>query len=212
MDARENDGRKTVLSKRVLVGEHGHYSLRNWHDARGKPRLFACTVVKVSSELIELAGPITGTVGEWVSAFFEHLGTFEGPITHTSKGQFTMWIVATIDSRQKIASKIAWASDTNRANNRRHERFVPRHPHSVLHFAEHRTIPCEIIDYSLSGVAVCAEIRPKPGSIIKVGEIVTRVLRPTAEGFQRRVLTHSEHHNGYGTIPKGIEDIRNRQP
>jgi hypothetical protein len=171
-------------AKPALVGKHGRYTLRSWRDARGRPRQFPCTVVKFSPARIRLAGAVTGSIGEWVNAYFDHtVGNFEGPITDAAEGQFTMWIVATAESRQKIARRVAWAKDRNSINRRRHARLVPANPHAVLHFADGRIAACQIIDYSLSGAAASGEIIPQIGSVIKIGEVFGRVLRHTAEGF-----------------------------
>ncbi|HTT46818.1 MAG TPA: PilZ domain-containing protein [Pseudolabrys sp.] len=182
-DPGTTDALKPLGAKPVLVGTHGRYTLRSWRDASGRPRQFACTVVKFSAERIRLAGPVTGAVGEWVNANFDHFGGVEGPITEASQGQFTMWIVASAESRQKIARKVAWANDKNSVNRRRHERHVPRDPDSILHFADGSIAACQIIDYSLSGVAATGEIVPKVGAIVKIGDIHGQVLRHTGDGF-----------------------------
>jgi hypothetical protein len=95
----KSDPVKYPAAKPSLVGKQGQYTLRGWRDARGKARQFPCTVLNFSSELIRLAAPVTGTVGEWAYADFGHFGNFEGPITETAEGQFTMWIVATAEGR-----------------------------------------------------------------------------------------------------------------
>lgn len=183
VEQRKSGNVKHPAAKPSLLGQQGQYTLRGWRDARGKARQFSCTVVKFSSEMIRLAAPVTGTVGEWVYADFGHFGNFEGPITETAEDQFTMWIVATAERRQKIARKIAWAKDKNSVNKRRHERMLPSNPHSIIRFVDGRVAACQVVDYSLSGVAVSAEMSPKVGTIVKIGEILGQVLRHTAEGF-----------------------------
>jgi PilZ domain len=172
----------------AIVGKQGQYTLRSWRDASGKPREFQCVVKKIASEFIELTAPITGSVGEWVVAYFDSFGQFEGPITHTYQNYFVMWIVATAEKRKKIASKIAWAKDKKSHNRRRHERFVPRNPDAILHFSDGRSMPCKIIDYSISGVAVSADSSVEVGAVIKVGNIIGQVIRRFSEGFTVKFL------------------------
>lgn len=187
-ESREGAGVDAPALKRPIAGTEGEYTLRTWRDASGKSRQFPCKVLKLSAEFIKLAGPVTGTVGEWVSAYFDKFGQFEGPITDISDRHFVMWIVATAEHRRKIASKIAWANDRKSQNRRRHERFVPRESDSFVRLADGRSAPCQIIDYSVSGVAVSAEIIPRVGAVIKVGNILGQVVRQFAEGFTVKFL------------------------
>jgi hypothetical protein len=61
--------------------------------------------------------------------------------------------------------------------------MLPSNPHSIIRLVDGRVAACQVIDYSLSGVAVSAEKSPKVGAIVKIGEILGQVLRHTAEGF-----------------------------
>jgi len=174
--------------KHALVGTQGQYSLRSWRDASGKPREFPCTVLKFSAEIIKLSGPVTGSVGEWVVVHFANIGQFEGPITEVNERQFSMWIVTDVEHRKKIETKVAWAKDKKRVNKRRHERIVPRNPHSVLRFSDGRSAPCRIIDYSLSGVAASSEMIPTLGAVVKVGNILGQVIRQSSDGFAAKFI------------------------
>ena len=185
---RKGDLVEPVAVKQALVGKQGQYTLRSWRDASGRPRQFPCTVLKFSAEFIKLAGPVTGSIGEWVIAYFENFGQFEGPVTETSERQFAMWIVANAEHRKKIENKIAWAKDKKSINKRRHERLAPRNPQSILRFSDGSSAPCQIIDYSLSGAAASAEISPKLGAIVKVGNIPGQVIRQSSEGFAVKFL------------------------
>jgi hypothetical protein len=188
VEPREDKGIQPGAGAQAIVGKQGLYTLRSWRDASGKPREFSCVVKKIASEFIELNAPITGSVGEWAVAHFDSFGQFEGPITHTYTNYFAMWIVATAEKRKKIASKIAWAKDKKNLNRRRHERFVPRNPDSILRFADGRSMPCKIIDYSISGVAVSTDANVEVGAVIKVGNIIGQIIRRFPEGFTVKFL------------------------
>ena len=171
------------FSERAIVGMSGKYTLANWRDADGEPRVFTCTVLKMSARAIELSAPVTGTPGEWVCAHFDRLGKFEGPIIRTGRRSLVMRIVATADEISKVADKIAWIEDKNTADARRHERLVPADPNSSVMLSDGSVLPCEIIDYSVSGAAVNAEHDPNVGAVVKVGNIVGNVVRRFAGGF-----------------------------
>ena len=175
--------------ERAIVGMQGQYTLGGWRDDSGRPREFTCRVLKMSSGTIKLTGPVTGSVGKWVVVHFESFGQFEGPVIHAGERNFTVRIVTTEEDRKKISSKIEWVVDKKSPDKRRHDRFVPRNPHSTLSFADGHVIPCQIIDYSASGVAASADVIPELGVVLKVGKILGRVVRRLPEGFAVKFLT-----------------------
>lgn len=169
--------------ERAIVGMEGKYALGSWRDSKGNYREFSCRVLNMSSGTIDLVGPVTGSVGDWAIVHFGRLGKFEGPVIRTDERRFTMRIVTTNDDRKKIEGKIAWVKDKKSADKRQHDRFVPRDSLSSMSFSDGRVIPCQIIDYSISGTSVSADINPKFGAILKVGSIIGRVVRQFPEGF-----------------------------
>lgn len=94
--------------ERAIIGMQGLYKLARWVDASGAHREFSCRVLKMSSGIIEITGPVTGSVGEWVAVHLERFGQFEGPVIRTGERRLVVRIVATNDDRHKIARKIAW--------------------------------------------------------------------------------------------------------
>ena len=180
--ARHEDEVERRADECKIVGLRGQYELKNWRDATGARREFSCRVEKMSSGLIEITGPMTGSIGEWVVAHFSRFGKFEGPIIRVVRRGFTMRIVTTNDDRKKIGGKIAWVEKKS-PNKRRHERFVPRNPHSTLCLSDGNFMPCQIIDYSMSGAAVSAHVSPEIGAILIVGKILGQVIRQFPEGF-----------------------------
>jgi hypothetical protein len=165
------EGRKV---ERAIVGMQGLYKLASWSGAH---REFACRVLKMSSGVIEITGPVTGSVGEWVTLRLERFGQFEGPVIRVGERRLAMRIVTTNEDRHKLARKIEWVEDKKNRDKRQHERFVPQDPSSTLRLSDSRVVPCQIIDYSISGAAISADIIPELGTILIVGNIVGRVVR-----------------------------------
>ena len=62
--------------ERSIVGMQGLYQLQSWRDANGGHREFSCRVLKMSSGLMKITGPVTGSVGEWVTVHLDRLGLF----------------------------------------------------------------------------------------------------------------------------------------
>ena len=66
---------------------------------------------------------------------------------------------------------------------RTQERIIPENPHSTLIFADGSTLGCFVIDMSVTGAAVSADVQPAIGAPLAVGRSVGRVVRHFAEGF-----------------------------
>jgi PilZ domain len=172
--------------KPIYVSLPGRYSLGNSKDARGDPRLFACRAVSISAHEIAVAAPVTAKVGVRVTANIEQLGRLRGAISRVFELGFAMNIEASDQEREMLASKIDWIEknkDFEISDNRTHARFIPKRPLSLLTLADGSVVPCFVVDISVSGAAVSADIVPKMGTVLAVGKVVGRVVRYIAGGF-----------------------------
>jgi PilZ domain len=168
---------------RSVVGMSGRYMLGTVGNAHGKSREFPCRIVRMSAQAMTLSGPVTGSKGDWVSAHFERLGRFEGPVLKTLHRSLVMKIVATNEDRLKFADKIAWITDNQKRDARRFERLVPAYPFSTLSLPGGQALPCFVIDYSMGGAAITADETPAIGTVLKIGRVEGRVLRHFRGGF-----------------------------
>jgi PilZ domain len=180
--------------RRGLIGMRGEYELASWRDARGQRRKFACRATSISAGIIEVTGSITGHTGEWVTVDFNKFGKYEGPIIRIAGTRLTMRVVTTIQEREKIADKIIWF-EKNAPDKRRHERFVPDNPNSVMYLPDGHCVECRIIDYSVSGAGVATELIPEIGTLMIVGKIFGRVARHFSGGFGFEFQSHRTPHD-----------------
>jgi hypothetical protein len=168
----------------------GQYTIANWFDARGKPGRFACRTSRVSPFRMMIAVPVVGRVGDRITSDFGDLGEFgklEGHISDTVKGAFLVELTMSASMRGKFASKLTWLENKRKnpgiRDGRYHARIIPATPHSTLTFGDGSTHGCFVIDMSVSGVAVSADIQPKIGMPLAVGACVGRVVRLLPQGF-----------------------------
>ena len=145
--------------------------------------MFSCRVLKMTPHAIEITAPLTGQFGAWIEIHFSTLGTFEGPIIRIGSSALVMRIVTTAEDRNKVAGKIAWIEKKNTPDSRRHKRFTPSNPHSAVRQSNGAVIPCQIIDYSISGAGVISDLDPPIGTVIKLGTVIGRVVRRFNGGF-----------------------------
>ena len=167
----------------ALVGMRGYCQIEGWQDAEGNVRHFECAIVKMSPQMAHLSVPVNGAVGNWVVANFEHLGKIEGPIIQIQKHALVIKIFGTNEDRAKVAGKLAWLTNAEKIQARRYPRIIPANPVSIVLLPGQPALPCEVIDYSLGGAAVYADISLPIGSIVKIGKVFSRVVRLFGGGF-----------------------------
>jgi hypothetical protein len=168
--------------RQSVVGMAGQCTLSAWREADGTLRKFDCRIRGMTPQIITIEAPVTGSVGQWVVASFPQLGGFEGPIFQVVKRAFIMRIVATNDDRARIAATVAWAQ-IGKPDARRFPRSKPSNPNATLSISSGQRLPCQIIDYSIAGVAVSTEAAPSVGTVVKIGKLLGSVVRRFAGGF-----------------------------
>ena len=166
--------------QRVKVQLLGRYMLADRRE-------FPCQVINMSPGGLALLAPGIGNLSERVVAYLDHIGRVEGKITRLLDNGFAMTVGATPRKRDKLAAQLTWLANRqilNLPEDRRHDRIVPRNPMSVLRLDdENREISCRIMDLSLSGAALAAEIRPPVKAAVTLGRVQARVVRHLEEGF-----------------------------
>ena len=169
----------------VAVG--GRYSLANWYDPRGNRREYACRTSRVSPFRMMVSVPVVGKVGDRVTSYFGDFGTLDGLISDTVAGGFLLELAITKGKREQLASKLTWLEkqqkDPTIRDVRAQSRIIPADPHSSLVLADGTTLGCFVIDYSVCGAAVSADLQPKIGTPLAIGACVGRVVRLFREGF-----------------------------
>lgn len=165
--------------QRVKVHLLGRYMLADRRE-------FPCQVINMSPGGLAMLAPGLGNVGERVVAYLDHVGRVEGKITRLLDNGFAMTVNATPRKRDKLAAQLTWLANRqilNLPEDRRHDRIVPRNPMAILKFTDGRAMTCRIIDLSLSGAALAAEIRPPVGEAVTLGRVPARVVRNLEDGF-----------------------------
>jgi hypothetical protein len=165
--------------QRVRVNLLGRYMLADRRE-------FPCQVVDMSPGGMALVAPVTGTPGERVIAYIDHIGRLEGTLARTLPNGFAMTIAATPRKRDKLAAQLTWLANRHilgLPEDRRHGRLAPRQAQTIVTLPNGDLITGQIIDMSLSGAAVGSTARPPVGSLILLGRTQARVVRHREDGF-----------------------------
>lgn len=167
--------------QRVKVNLLGRYMLADRRE-------FPCQVVDMSPGGMAIIAPVSGSPGERVIAYVDHLGRLEGKIARIFDNGFAMTIAATSRKRDKLAAQLTWLANRqilNLPEDRRHGRFSPRNPLARLILPNGNNVGCRVIDLSQSGaaIAIAPDLRPAVGSMVTVGKTQGRVVRHIEDGF-----------------------------
>lgn len=165
--------------QRVKVNLLGRYMLPDRRE-------FPCQVVNMSPGGMALLAPVAAQIGERVIAYIDHVGRLEGVVTRHFENGFASTIGATLRKRDKLAAQLTWLSNRHllaSPEDRRHGRYVPKDPMTMLILPNGVNIGCRLIDVSLSGAAVATDQRPAMGVLVTIGTIQGRVVRHLDEGF-----------------------------
>ena len=142
---------------------------------------YPCRAINISLRAVAFAAPVRTTVGEWVRAEIENIGLIEGTVERLlDERGFVVKIDANEEQRAKLFEKITWTEkhkDLEVSDKRKDPRFVPTDPHSKIVFADGQVAKCFVVDLSVSGAAVSADVMPPVGTVLAVGKIVGRVVR-----------------------------------
>ncbi len=179
---RQHDRRR---SQRVNVTLLGRFMLEDRRE-------FPCQTQNMSPGSLALTTPIAGRVGERVVAYIDHIGRVEGQITRIFYGGFAMTIHATSRKKDKLAAKLTWLANRHELDlpeDRRHDRATPNVSVVTLSLPDGRQYRARVIDMSLSGAAVSAEVAPPVGSPLLVGKIRGTVVRHFDEGIAVEFVT-----------------------
>jgi hypothetical protein len=179
---------QTFLKQRAVnIAVGGNYSLANWYDQSGKLRKFACRTSRVSPFRMIVDVPVVGRVGDHISSYFTDFGKLDGHISDTLPGGFLLELTVTRVMRERLSNQLSWLekkmNDPAVQDSRQQARIVPACPHSSLTLADGTTHTCFVIDMSISGVAVSADVQPEVGTPLAVGGCVGRVVRHLPDGF-----------------------------
>jgi hypothetical protein len=190
---------KFLKQRAVNLSVPGSYTLPNWYDPQGKLRSFACRTTRVSPFRMLVDVPVVGKIGDRLTPYFPDFGPLDARISEALQGSFLLELDMSNEMRAKLSTKLTWLEsklrDRTIRDARKDARIVPASPHSTLTLADGSVHGCFVIDMSISGVAVSAQLEPQVGTPLAVGACIGRVVRLLPHGFAVKfVQTQNRHH------------------
>jgi hypothetical protein len=176
---------------RHLASIPGHYYLEKWRDEQRQVAAFACRIQRISPQSLTVSAPVGGDVGDLVVTYFEEFGVLRGRIARCLGFGFVVALQLSDRQQRRLAQRVDWFERHKNfaaTEQRRHRRIAPRNPQSSLVLADGSQIKCFVIDMSVSGAAVSADILPEIGTPLALGASVGRVVRHLSPGFAIQFL------------------------
>jgi hypothetical protein len=172
----------------VTIAVAGQYTLPNWYDSNGKLRTFTCRTSRVSPYQMMVDVPVVGKVGNYLTSYFREFGKLNGRIIDTKVRSFLIELDVSDATRERLANKLTWLQEKLKDPaipelRKEGARVVPENSHSTLTLADGAIHECLIIDMSVGGAAISAELQPPIGTALAVGACVGRVVRLFDTGF-----------------------------
>jgi hypothetical protein len=152
---------------------------------------YPCKLVNISVGGAALMSPVPVDDGERIVAYFDHLGGIEGHVVRTFDGGIAIRIAATQHKREKLAAQLTWLINRNELGpdaGRRHERCTLPNVASRMTLPSGATVPCHIIDVSVSGASLRTDLRPQLGQDIMLGRLRGRIIRHHDSGVAVQFL------------------------
>lgn len=172
---------------------NGGYSLSSRNEAHsdsdaGKDRVsvFACRTISISTSKIAIVGPVQGLVGEGVHVKLEGFDIISGTIYQLIQGGIIVGFEVSEAEQLKIAKRIDWAKKRKFSalkDKRVHKRIMPPQPRTAITLANGNMVEGFIIDVSVSGIAISADLQLKVGDRLAVGKAIGVVVRMLDVGF-----------------------------
>ena len=145
-----------------------------------------CQLVDISPGDASFVSPFCGEIGQRVICYMDSIGRLEGIIVRKLEHGFAMTISASQRKRDRLADMLTWLANRHvldLAEDRRHIRRTPKRADTTVTLPDGTSHSCRVIDMSLSGAALCTELRPPLGSAIRLGRLGARVVRHFDDGI-----------------------------
>ena len=176
----------------IFVSLPARLYLSGANDSLGIDQEFDTRLVNISPFYMTLQAKVRLTLAEKIVVQCDEFGKLRGNVSRVLQNGFVAQISAGDSRRKELADKIEWyekIKNFDAPERRTHKRVMPKKPQSRLIFQNGRILDCNVIDVSISGVAVCADIRPEIGTPLAVGKLVGRVVRHLDNGFAVQFLS-----------------------
>lgn len=149
-------------------------------------REFPCQTIDMSPGGVAFFAPVKATIGARIVAYIDEVGRLEGTAVRLLETGFALSLNVSAIKREKFADQLTWLANRHvlgLPEDRRHERIAPRNPRSTLILPDGREHLIKLVDVSMSGAAMKADVQPPLATVVTIGRTKGRVMRHIEGGF-----------------------------
>ena len=153
---------------------------------RANKQEYPCKLVDISVGGAAFMSSVAVYTDERIVAYIDELGGLEGTVVRVFDGGFAIKLTATQHKREKLAAQLTWLINKPLLAGieaRRHPRFQVAKPQSTLTLSDETSVPCRVLDVSLSGASIATNTYPPVGSEVTLGRLRSRVVRHHETGI-----------------------------
>lgn len=164
------------VSPRVKISVGGRFMLEDRTEYGG-------TTIDASLKAMLISSDAKPRIGERVVGYFDTIGRVEGTVERLIPEGFILEMATTLRKRDRLAGQLTWLANKdmlNLADDRRHDRVIPRDPRVDVRFMSDMAaapIQGHLIDVSHGGAAVSVIGKFKKGDELMLGTTPARVVR-----------------------------------
>jgi hypothetical protein len=165
--------------RRVPVSVRGRFMREDKQE-------YPCEIENMSAGGMAVLSPVQCEIGERIVAYLDNFGRIEGIVVRCFEGGFAAQITASLYKRERIANLLTWLTNQESlglAEERRHDRIVPRISASKLILPNGDVHDCRVIDVSLSGASIACAVKPPVETGVILGRMRGRVVRHHDQGL-----------------------------
>ena len=144
-----------------------------------------CRIVDLSPSGARIASDFVPRTGSHVILYVDEFGRFECDVVRSEWGHFGVLFRCSSLKQARLAEQldiIAKQGTVQSSSLRRHQR---RTTGELSQFTRStgETVPCEVLDLSLSGLSLKTAVKPLIGEVITIGHVSGRVVRHHETGI-----------------------------
>ena len=147
---------------------------------------YSCQTQEISIHTLSLIVPEKAKIDDSVIVYLDILGRIEGQVYHISDTGFSLSFNLAPAKVDKFADRLTWLVNRQKLGmmeDRRHQRILPNIRQTKLSLPDGTSLPCQLIDISISGAAIQTKADLTIGAHIIIGKTPGRVVRRFANGL-----------------------------
>lgn len=168
---------ETLAERRRYKREQVDLAARQFEPAENREA--NCKIADISPGGARVLGEVVPSAGAHVVVYIDGFGRFEGNVARTEQNGFGLEFHCSTHKRERLAESLMLyksGSPLRETRLRRHTRNAVSGGATFTR-ANGTVVHCQMIDISLSGVAVATAVRPPVGEIVLIDRIAGRVAR-----------------------------------